>query len=204
MTIARNLCFLAASASLALAGASPARAQASDPLIGQLMTFAGDFCPRNWTKAEGQLLAISQYQALFSILGTNFGGDGQTTFALPDLRGRVVIAPGYGPGLSPRQTGERGGMETVVLTLPEMPNHTHSAMLRAADQPASEDNPTGHYLADFPDAQSIYGTGPANAIMGNGSIVLSTSGGSQPHPNMQPFLTITTCIALRGIFPTRG
>ena len=204
MTIPRKLCLFAAFASLAVGGTAPAHAQANEPFLGQLMTFAGNFCPRGWTAANGALLPISSNSALFSVLGTEFGGDGTTTFALPDLRGRVVIGTGRGPGLSLRQIGATGGMEYVTLVEQEIPSHTHAAALRGADQPATEDNPTNAYLADFPDEQSIYGTGPANVNMGAGSVVVGNAGGSQPHPNMQPFQAITVCIALQGIFPSRS
>ena len=204
MTITRKLCLFAAGASLAIGGTAPAHAQASEPFLGQLMTFAGNFCPRGWAAANGALLSISANSALFSLLGTQYGGDGRATFALPDLRGRVVIGPGHGPGLSPRRIGERGGAEAVALTEQQMPAHTHTATLRGADQPSTEDNPANAYLADFPDEQTIYGTGPANVNMGTGSVVVGNAGGSGTHQNMQPFQAITVCIALQGIFPSRS
>lgn len=166
-----------------------------DPFIGQIIMFAGNFAPKSWAFCNGQLLSIAQNTALFSILGTTYGGDGMTTFALPDLRGRVPLHPGTGPGLTPRQLGESTGEESVTLLTNQIPAHNH-ALLAAAQDPAVRD-PTNNALAQA----QIYTTRPPSTPMQATSI--GPTGGSQPHDNMQPFLGINFIIALEGVFPPR-
>lgn len=172
------------------------------PFIGQIMLFAGNFAPRGWAMCDGQLLPIAQYSALFSILGTTYGGDGRTTFALPDLRGRVAIQQGRGPGLSAYQIGEKGGQETVTLTASQIPSHSHS--LRASSSQGTFPPPANNSLAQFGDTASggPYVNEDPNVTMHSGSI--GNAGGNMSHPNMQPFLTLTYVIALEGIFPSRN
>ena len=173
-----------------------------DPFIGQIILFAGNFAPRGWAFCDGQLLPISQNSALFAILGTTYGGDGITTFALPDLRGRVAINPRQGPGLSDYRLGESGGTQTNTLTTSNLPAHSHT--LNASNQPASTTSPDGAYLgqsATFSGGTNIYGTTPdttmAHAAIGN-------TGGNIPVNNLQPFLCVNFIIALVGVFPSRG
>jgi len=193
-----------------------------DPFLGEIVMFAGNFAPRGWAYCDGQLLPINTNQALFSILGTTYGGDGRTTFALPDLRGRTPIGPRNGPGLSDYRLGERGGVETVTLTVNQMPSHSHIATtsstpssipLSTADAanetPASGDVPA---VANFPDGlatQKVKAYGPATNVIAGGSVSVApptilNQGGSQWHTNMQPYLAINYIIALQGVFPSRN
>lgn len=166
-----------------------------EPFIGQIMMFAGNFAPRGWAFCNGQLLSIAQNTALFSILGTTYGGDGKTTFALPDLRGRAPLHWGHGPGLSNRNLGESGGQETVTLTVDQMPAHGH--LLTASNDAATARQPKDAVLAQ---SESYTQLRP-NVILSQSAI--TNAGDSQPHPNMQPFLGISFVIALQGIFPSR-
>ena len=168
-----------------------------EPFIGQIMMFAGNFAPRGWALCNGQLLPIASNTALFSILGTTYGGDGQTTFALPDLRGRVPMHMGQGPGLSPRKLGERGGRETDTLTVNNLPSHNHA--MNAANADAKSASPAGNLLGN---AQTqVYASGSAGAQMSTQSV--SNTGENQPFSIMQPFECINFVIALQGIFPPR-
>ena len=166
----------------------------SEPFIGEIILFAGNFAPRGWALCNGQILAISQNTALFSILGTTYGGNGQTTFALPDLRGRVPVHPGQGPGLSPYDLGQAGGTETVTLNVAEMPQHTHP-------QPATN----GEQTTNRPNG-ALPARGGVYAQTSDGSTLTPPSpvGGSQPHNNIQPYLGLNYIIALEGIFPSRN
>jgi microcystin-dependent protein len=170
-----------------------------DPFIGEIMAVGFTFCPRGWANADGQLLPIAQNTALFSLYGTTYGGDGRTTFALPDLRGRTAIHTGNGPGLTSRQQGSRGGSETNTLTINQMPPHNHS--LNALSSGGNNPSPTGLLLAND-GSDRIYAAGtPDTALAGN---AIGTSGSGQPVNNMQPYLTIRYCVALQGVFPSRN
>ena len=168
----------------------------SEPFIGQIVMFGGNFNPRSWALCDGQLLPISQNTALFSILGTTYGGDGRTTFALPDLRGRVAMHPGSGPGLSPRRLGEKSGVENVILTTNQIPSHTHS--LRVKDDDADQGSPVNNVLANA----NVYSGAAPDAVMNTGAI--QNTGGGQQHTNVQPYLCVNYIIALQGIFPSRN
>jgi microcystin-dependent protein len=175
----------------------------SEPFIATIIMFGGNFAPRGWAFCNGQLLSIAQNTALFSLLGTTYGGNGQTTFALPDLRGRVPIHPGQGPGLSSYTLGQQAGTESVTLTPNQMPAHTHSAtaVLRASTQAANDTLPTGNYLADGGPYQSATNTTMnANAV----AVTNGISGNSQPTTIIQPYLCVSFIIALEGIFPSRN
>lgn len=165
----------------------------AEPFIGEIRAMSFNFPPKGWAFCNGQELPINQNQALFSLLGTTFGGDGQTTFALPDLRGRVPIHAGSG-----HVPGERAGEQSHTLSNAEMPAHTHvaTATSATADTPV----PTGNLLATA--SGEIYADPASLTPLNPGTI--GNAGGSQPHQNMQPFLTITFCIALLGIFPSRN
>jgi len=167
-----------------------------DPFIGQIMMFGGNFAPRGWALCDGSLLPISQNQALFSILGTTYGGDGKTNFALPDLRGRAPIHAGSGPGLSPRKLGQKGGVEQVTLTTSQIPSHSHT--LQGRSDAAGSDDPSGRSLGK----SNIYARQAADTAMAASSI--TATGGGQPHENMQPFLGINFIIALVGVYPSRS
>lgn len=180
-----------------------------EPFLGQIMVFAGGFAPRGWALCDGQLLPINQNQALFSLLGTQYGGNGTTTFALPDLRSRVAVGQGQGPGLSNISIGERSGSENVTISTNEMPNHTHS--LNASNEVGTVTDPTGKLLAkqkleidpeNLVDSKAFgESSDGANVSMATGSI--GNTGGSAPHTNIQPYNTCYYIIALQGIFPSR-
>lgn len=172
----------------------------SEPFLAEIRIFAGNFAPQGWAFCDGQLLPISQNTALFSLLGTTYGGDGESTFALPDLQGRAPMHPGSGPGLTPRQLGQRGGSDTVTLTEAQIPSHTHS--LRAAPDPGDLAAPApqrslGRSAGGFAYRQTPDSMVPL-AESGTPSV-----GGSQAHNNMQPYLTMHFIIALVGLFPSR-
>ena len=182
----------------ALFSGIPAVNAGSEPFIGEVQWFAGNFAPRGWAKCDGQLLPINSNQALFSLLGTNYGGDGRTTFGLPAVRGRVIIHEGQGPGLTSRRLGSRGGTETETLTASEMPNHTHT--LRASSGSATTPVPTNNVLASTGRSR-LYDSGASNTNMDAAAI--TQTGGGNSHNNMQPYNTLTCIIALVGIFPSR-
>lgn len=168
----------------------------AEPFTGEIRMFAGNFAPRGFALCDGQLLAVSQNDALFSLFGTIYGGDGRTTFGLPDLRGRLPIHLGTGPGLSPRQIGSRGGSETQGLTASELPSHSHPQ--QATTEDANTTNPSGALPAKA--ASSTY-TSPAG---GQVNMQLSgAAGGGQSHVNVQPFLCVNFIVALYGIYPSR-
>jgi microcystin-dependent protein len=189
-----------------------------EPMIGEIRMFGGNFAPRSWAFCEGQLLAISQNQALFSILGTTYGGDGRTTFALPDLRGRTAISPGTGPGLSTYRLGQRGGVETVTLNTTQIPAHNHIAQATIAGnvnvasntETANSGEAAGNVLGEA--GANIYNNSPAepSEVLGGVSHNLSASvqvgmnGGGQSHENRSPYLAVYYIIALQGIFPSRN
>lgn len=171
----------------------------SEPFVGEIRMFAGNFAPRGWAFCNGQLIAITQNTALFSLLGTTYGGDGRTTFALPDLRGRVPLHAGNGPGLSDYPLGQRGGVEQVALSIEQMPNHSHA--LVATSVSADELTPANHTLA-VPEEAPIYSASEPNIVMAKNAIAPTGSG--QPHENRQPYLAMNYIIALFGIFPARS
>ena len=195
-----SACVLGFAAGMAITTSAKAQ-DALEPFIGTIRYFGFSFAPRNWAHCDGQLLAISQNSALFSLLGTTYGGDGRTTFALPDLRGRVPVHMGQGAGLSNRRLGEKAGEERVTLNANQI-GHSHN--LLASTGEGNETSPTGNTLAqDAPD-KTYRDTAP-NVAMAGASISSATSppAGGQSHENMPPFLGVYCNIALVGIFPSR-
>jgi microcystin-dependent protein len=170
----------------------------SEPFVGEIRMFAGNFAPRGWAFCDGQLLAISQNDALFSLLGTIYGGDGRTTFGLPDLRGRIPIHAGTGPGLTTRRLGSKGGAEKHTLTVNELPSHSHQ--MQATTEGANDLNPPNAVLAQ--PAADIYVNDTPIVDMNSGAI--GNVGGSRSHTNLMPFLCIHFIIALVGIYPSRS
>lgn len=169
----------------------------SEPFIGEIRMFAGNFVPRDWAYCDGQLLPISQNNSLFSLFGTTYGGDGRTTFGLPELRGRIPVHQGSGPGLSPRRLGSRLGSETETLSLEQIPNHNHD--INANPNDGNQNTANGNVLAkaqmyrnDGKDTRQMYHT------------AIDNTGGSQPHSNLQPTLCINYIVALAGIYPPRN
>lgn len=170
--------------------------------------FGFNWAVRGWANCDGQLLPIAQNSALFSLLGTTYGGDGRTTFGLPDMRGRVPMHHGNGPGLTPRRIGERGGQEDHVLALSEMPSHNHDVTVatKVLNGTGAMDSPNGAYPAS---ATNGFGTNPGLSGFGSfaadqTSVTQASQGGGQGHNNMQPFMTVGFEIALQGIFPSRS
>jgi microcystin-dependent protein len=178
-----------------------AAAQAIDPFLGQIMFAGFNFAPRGWAECNGQLLSIAQNTALFALLGTQYGGNGQTTFALPDMRGRMLIHAGQGPGLTPREQGEASGQEQVTLNQAQMPVHTHP--LVGASTEASSSSPAGNLPATKARV-TLYTSGPAPADSPMSPLAIGTAGNSVPHDNMPPYLTVRCFIALVGVFPSRN
>ena len=175
----------------------------SEPFVAEIRIFAGNFAPRGWAFCNGQLLPIAQNTALFSLIGTTYGGDGRSTTALPNLQGRAPMHPGRGPGLTSRRLGQRGGVERVTLTEAQMPNHTHTLRASSADtdeegEPVAAGNVTGVVTG----TTRIYA--PAASLTAMSSSALPNTGGSQSHNNLQPFSTLNFIIALVGLYPSRS
>jgi microcystin-dependent protein len=175
----------------------------ADPFVAEIRIFPFNFAPKGWAWCDGQLMPLSQNTALFSLLGTTYGGNGKSNFALPDLQGRAPMHPGQGPGLSLHDLGETGGSETVTLLESEIPAHSHAIM---ASTNASDEEGTKQPVGAMPGAQQgsnqLY-TALANSVSFNAQ-ALAPAGGDQPHNNLQPYLTFYFCIALQGVFPPRG
>lgn len=182
---------------------TPTKSHASEPFIGEIMMVGFNFAPRGWATCDGQLLPIAQNTALFSLLGTTFGGDGRTTFALPDLRGRVAIHVGDGAGLAPVSWGQRGGVETVVLTTANIPAHSHAATLKATDNYGNNEDPTDRIHAVKRRDKDFSNVAP-NVNMSTTSIEVANTGGGQGFNIKNPFLGIYHVIALQGLFPSRS
>lgn len=173
----------------------------SEPFVGEIRMFAGNFAPRGWAFCDGQLLAVSQNDALFSLLGTIYGGDGRTTFGLPDMRGRIPIHAGFGPGLSERRLGVKGGAEKVTLTVNQLPSHSHATSENATSHKADSTDPTGRIPARAPGLDPYADAGPDTNMAAS---TISSLGGSQAHTNLMPYLCIHFIIALVGIYPSRS
>lgn len=196
-----------------------------DGTMATVMIFAGNFAPRNWEFCQGQLISIAQNSALFALIGTIYGGDGRTTFQLPDLRGRVPIGAGQGNGLSDYRLGARGGQESVALTINEMPSHNHSAQLtetapaiisgkiatgNTGRGSSSSNSPDGNYISEIPSGfRTGEGTGSLNGLTVNltqpqYTATIGNTGGNQAHENRQPWLAMNYVICTQGMFPSRS
>jgi microcystin-dependent protein len=173
----------------------------AQPFVAEIKLFSGNFAPTGWAFCNGQLLPISQNTALFSILGTSFGGDGKSTFALPNLNGRAPIGAGQGPGLSDRAVGETGGQSEVTLTRSEIPAHTHVPQCNSTA--GGQGGPGGNVWGKIPGktAPQVYSANAPDTALAAAAV--GNTGGDQPHNNMQPYLGLTFIIALQGIFPPR-
>ncbi|MGD1846317.1 MAG: phage tail protein [Salibacteraceae bacterium] len=189
-----------------------------DPFLAQIMIFAGNFAPRGWAFCEGQLLPIASNSALFSLLGTTYGGDGRTTFALPDLRGRSGMHPGHGPGLTNRKLGQKLGVETTTLNITQLAAHSHvtinrlngAAAIQVSTSDGEEVNPNGNYLSKTDGSFNFYLDEPEGGFLAGasgdvtGAMSVVSTGNSSPYNNRQPFLAMNYIIALQGIFPSRS
>ncbi len=173
----------------------------SEPFTAEIRIFAGNFAPRGWAFCNGQLLPVSQNTALFSLIGTTYGGDGRSTTALPNLQGRAPMHPGRGPGLTARRLGQRGGVETVTLSEAQMPSHEHT--VRASNNPSTAVAPSNETALARAMGGTAYkgGTSP-NASFAEGALL--ATGGDQPHNNLQPYLCMSFIIALVGLYPSRS
>lgn len=171
----------------------------SEPFLAEIRIFGGNFAPTGWAFCDGQLLPISTNTALFSLLGTTYGGDGRVTFGLPNLRGRAPMHPGNGPGLSPHSLGEMGGTSNVALTSSQIPVHTHT-MKHNKTVAGDSNSPAGKLFAgSVVPVASVFSSSPPDTTIGSAT----AAGGGQPHNNMQPYLGLSFIIAMQGIFPPR-
>lgn len=206
-----NIRTIIISATVGLTGltvATPAHA-GSDPFLGEIMEVGYTFCPRGWADANGQLLSIASNSALFSLYGTTFGGDGRTTFALPDLRGRVSVHTGNGPGLTNRALGSRSGAESTTLTVNNLPSHRHDAGIRTVAEAANDTSPAGNSFTVQGVNAYNKGTnpGPIGSLprfMNPDTVWVQPAGDGQAANNMQPYLTTRKCVATQGVFPSRN
>ena len=196
--------------------AAPVKA-GSDPYLADIMMVGFSFCPRGWAEANGQILPINQNQSLYSLLGTQFGGDGRTTFALPDLRGRSPIGSGRGAGLPEYTIGQQGGTETEVMTTNDMANHNHpiigvpTASLKATSSGPTSNSPTNNLIPTYPAGQNIYASSLGSPVpMHDGTVDLTinvsiaNTGNNIEVNNMQPYQVIRYCIATQGLYPSRN
>ncbi|GAA4167003.1 tail fiber protein [Chryseobacterium ginsenosidimutans] len=191
---------LACTLLLGIASTSALKAQASEPFLGQIAFVPYNFVPKNWAACNGQLLSIAQNQALFSLLGTQYGGNGTTTFALPDMRGRVLVHEGQAPGGPTNYTmGQTGGTESVTLLVTQMPAHSHT--VNAVTSDGNQNSPTNTLPADTKVLDKEYSDANANTTMK--STMVNPTGGSQPHENRPPFITLKCIISLQGVFPSQ-
>jgi len=175
----------------------------ADPFVAEIRIFPFNFAPKGWAWCDGQLLPLSQNTALFSLLGTTYGGNGKSNFALPDLQGRAPMHPGQGPGLSLHDLGETGGSETVTLLESEIPAHSHA--WQASNSEANSQSPVANMLAVGAGGIAMYAAPPPpGSLTSLAPNALAPAGGDQPHNNMQPYLTYYFNIALQGVFPPRG
>jgi microcystin-dependent protein len=172
----------------------------SEPFVGEIRMFGGSFAPRSWALCDGQLLAVNQNDALFSLLGTTYGGDGRTTFGLPDLRGRIPLHAGSGPGLTPRSLGSRSGTESNTLNANQVPAHNH--ILNGTTNPAGDTNPAGN-LPGTAAGSNLYNNASANLVAMDADMI-APDGDGESHNNVMPFLCVNFIIALFGIYPSRN
>lgn len=173
----------------------------SSPFIGQVLVFGGNFPPRGWMSCNGQLLPISQYDTLFALIGTTYGGDGQTTFGLPNLQSRFPVSQGMLAGGGTYTMGQQGGAESVTVLQAQMPAHTHPVACNSAAGTSAD--PTGNIFALAPNLDPYSGT-PTGAAMKSNAVGMSPASGGQPHDNMIPYQTLNYVIAVEGIFPSRN
>jgi len=194
---------LSASVVLGATSTSFTASAAADPLLGQTMTFGGNFCPRGWQEMNGALLPIASHSALFSILGTYYGGDGRTTFAVPDARGRAIVGVGQGAGLNNVTYGQMGGTESFVLTESNMPSHTHRGGIRSVRTTADSTQPGGNSFGTAASNTYVDAVARGN-FMSESTLQINPTGGGQAVLKRSPYLGMVQCIALQGVFPSRN
>lgn len=176
----------------------------ADPYLGDIIPYAFNFCPRGYTAANGQLLSIAQNTALFSLYGTLYGGDGRTTFGMPDLRARSTISNGRGPGLSDYRQGEKTGIERTIMTVPEMPNHAHRAGIRSVVEEPNTKLPGGSAITRQGGNAYNRSATPVSRFMNPDTIFVENTGTGLPVNNVQPYLAINYCIVTVGLYPSRN
>lgn len=177
----------------------------AEPFIAEIKLFAGNFAPRGYAFCNGQLLSIAQNSALFSLVGTIYGGDGETTFGLPDLRGRMPMHWGNGPGLTSRPIGQKSGTETNALAVNQLPAHNHSAGVKCVEGPGNSNVARNNvWSKDLGSQSGTYHSGPADANMLAGAVEIGATGGGQPVNNLPPYQCVSFIIALVGLFPSEG
>jgi microcystin-dependent protein len=174
----------------------------ADPFVAEIRMMPFNFAPKGWAFCDGQILPLSQNTALFSLLGTTYGGDGKSNFALPNLQGRLPMHPGQGPGLSLHDLGEMGGTESVTLLESEIPSHSHNVMASSTAANSNDPGPTN--VLARPGALPSFAAPSAGPVKQLAPETLAIAGGDQPHNNMMPYLTVNFCIALQGVFPPRS
>ncbi len=204
MKLLKTLAIAGGCAASALALTPTAKAQAGTEFVGQVSLFGMNFCPRGWTSADGQLLPIAQHTALFSLYGTTYGGDGRTTFGLPDLRGRRAIGQGNGPGIGNYPLGQKGGSASFTLTLANLPSHNHTGTMRASNQQGNTANPNNNVLAIDKDGVQIYHNAGSTNNMAADSLVINNNGGNQAVDKVSPYQVLRWCVALTGVYPSRN
>jgi microcystin-dependent protein len=184
---------------------APSVVSAQECFIGEIRMFASNFAPRNWEFCDGRLIPISENEALFSLLGTIYGGDGRTTFALPNLQGRAAIGAGQGSGLSNRRLGERGGQETIRLLDNQMPSHNHTGTVKVYSMEGESASPEDNYPAKSGAGDPDYNSSAsANTTMAGDALIVGNTGGTEAHPNMPPYLAVNYIICTDGLFPPRS
>jgi microcystin-dependent protein len=203
MTKLRKSHLLLTTAALAGGLGMASAVSAQDNYIGEILKVPYNFCPAGTDEADGQLLSIAQYNALYALYGTTFGGDGQNTFALPNMQSRISIHNGTGPGLTPRTLGQVGGTETNTQTLATMPRHEHIALVRTTSAAANATSPAGNKLGTTP-AAKYSATAPLAQLINRESVLINNAGSGQPYSHLPPTLAIRYCVVLEGIFPSRN
>lgn len=204
MAFVRKSRWHVAAAAVAVAAGAVAPASAQDRYIGEIIKFPYNFCPRDTAEARGQLMAIADNTALYALYGTTFGGDGVTTFGLPDMRSRYSMHVGTGTGLSTRVLGQTGGTESNTMTLADMPLHEHIAFMKGTSSTGNATSPVGNAFGITPANKYVNGTTPAAQLMERGTIVVGNTGGNQPYSILPPSLAIRYCVQLFGIFPPQN
>lgn len=180
--------------------ALPTTAQAQQPYIGEVICGGWNFCPNGWGECNGQLINITDNETLFNLIGTTYGGDGQSTFALPNIQGRTMVGQGTGAGLATKVIGEQGGVESVTLTTQQIPSHTHPLAANAGVEKSA--SPAGKIVGTAPGSAPVFSSAAPSTNLSPS--VVSTAGQSQPHNNLQPYLAVKCCISLFGVFPTQN
>lgn len=203
MMMLRKSHLLATAAVVAVTLGAASAANAQDNYVGEILKFPYNFCPITTDEADGQLLSIAQYSTLYALYGTTFGGDGVTTFALPDMRSRMSIHTGTGTGLSARPLGQVGGTESNTQTILTMPRHEHVALIRTTSAAANATSPVGAKLGTTPAAKYVNAV-PNAQIMNRDSVLINSNGSGQPYSHLPPTLTIRYCVTLEGIFPSQN